>query len=263
MIDFFDQYELLLLLRLLTAHFVVDFIIQRDSWVEQKMKKTWTSPWLYVHGALAGIIAYLFAGYWVAIWLPFIIFVSHILLDGFKSKAKDTAIFFILDQAGHIIVIIVCWIILIKSDLLSFYNIVVSIISHERFWILTLSYILIIWPSGVWIGKITKPWRDEIKRIPSKKDLSEGDPAEEDSSEGLEKAGFWIGCLERILILTFALIGRFEAIGFLIAAKSIFRFGEIRSSNSRKEAEYILIGTMISFLIAVVVGLAANWLLKS
>ncbi|MFO7902720.1 MAG: hypothetical protein R6U98_08675, partial [Pirellulaceae bacterium] len=44
-------------------------------------------------------------------------------------------------------------------------------------------------------------------------------------TEGLFRAGLWIGRLERVLILTFFLLQRFEAIGFLIAAKSIFRFG--------------------------------------
>ena len=109
-----------------------------------------------------------------------------------------------------------------------------------------LIYLLAIWPSGIWIGKVTRSWRDEIQK---------------DNIEGLERAGFWIGALERVLILTFMLLSRFEAIGFLIAAKSIFRFGDIRSSESRKQTEYILIGTMISFLIAIILGIAAHWVM--
>ncbi|MFO7738926.1 MAG: hypothetical protein R6V46_10655, partial [Desulfatiglandaceae bacterium] len=57
----------------------------------------------------------------------------------------------------------------------------------------------------------------------------------------------------------FFLLQRFEAIGFLIAAKSIFRFGEVSKPERRKEAEYILIGTMLSFLIAIVTGIGAAW----
>jgi hypothetical protein len=41
----------------------------------------------------------------------------------------------------------------------------------------------------------------------------------------------------------------------LIAAKSIFRFGELKDSENRKEAEYILIGTFASFLFALVISL--------
>jgi hypothetical protein len=90
-----------------------------------------------------------------------------------------------------------------------------------------------------------EPWRREMKRT---------------SSQGLDKAGLWIGYLERTLILTFVLLNQFEAIGFLIAAKSIFRFGEIKSPQSRREAEYILIGTMISFVMAIMLGLCTTWI---
>ena len=38
-------------------------------------------------------------------------------------------------------------------------------------------------------------------------------------------------------------------IGFLIAAKSVFRFGELTSPDRRKQAEYIIIGTLFSVLV--------------
>ncbi len=47
--------------------------------------------------------------------------------------------------------------------------------------------------------------------------------------------------------------------GFFIAAKSIFRFGELKDHENRMEAEYITIGTMLSFSW----GVAYNaWLTK-
>ncbi len=61
--------------------------------------------------------------------------------------------------------------------------------------------------------------------------------------------------IERVLILTFIILNQFEAIGFLIAAKSVFRFGEIKDSNQQKTAEYILIGTLLSFSLAILVGI--------
>jgi hypothetical protein len=51
------------------------------------------------------------------------------------------------------------------------------------------------------------------------------------------------------------------AIGFLIAAKSILRFGELR--DHRKEAEYVIIGTMWSFACGLVVALATRAVLAS
>jgi hypothetical protein len=37
------------------------------------------------------------------------------------------------------------------------------------------------------------------------------------------------------------------AVGFLITAKSIFRFGDIREHRQMMLAEYIIIGTLMSF----------------
>ncbi|MCL2133397.1 MAG: DUF3307 domain-containing protein, partial [Bacteroidales bacterium] len=73
--------------------------------------------------------------------------------------------------------------------------------------------------------------------------------------QGLEKAGRWIGYLERILILCFILLKYYEGIGFLLAAKSIFRFGELTKIQERAYTEYILIGTLLSFTIALFIGL--------
>jgi hypothetical protein len=55
-------------------------------------------------------------------------------------------------------------------------------------------------------------------------------------------------------------LGRWEAIGFLIAAKSVFRFGDLKDSRNRKLTEYILIGTLLSFGIAIVTGILTLYL---
>lgn len=67
----------------------------------------------------------------------------------------------------------------------------------------------------------------------------------------LKNAGKLIGILERILVLTFVIIGKLEIVGFLIAAKSILRY---KDTNTIK-TEYVLIGTMLSFGIAIMIGL--------
>ena len=41
------------------------------------------------------------------------------------------------------------------------------------------------------------------------------------NTQSLPNAGQWIGYIERILMLTFVLVGRFEGVGFLLAAKSV------------------------------------------
>ena len=65
------------------------------------------------------------------------------------------------------------------------------------------------------------------------------------------RAGALIGDLERWLILAFVLMHHYEALGLLIAAKSIIRFGDAQT----KESEYVLAGTLLSISIAVFSGL--------
>jgi len=72
-------------------------------------------------------------------------------------------------------------------------------------------------------------------------------------------ASAWIGIFERVLIVIFILMSQVAAIGFLVAAKSIFRFSETQKDGNKK-AEYFLLGTLVSFALAVVVGLAIKHL---
>jgi hypothetical protein len=76
-----------------------------------------------------------------------------------------------------------------------------------------------------------------------------------EGNESLKDAGKYIGILERILVFVFVILDHWEAVGFLITAKSVFRFGDLKESKERKLTEYILIGTLISFGIAILIGL--------
>ncbi len=240
------EYDFALLLRLLTAHLISDFIFQTDAVVARRFARKWASGWLYLHGILAGLLAYCFAFRWDALWVPVAIAISHILVDGFKSQVKDTAGSFLLDQLIHLILIVIIWGILENVHWSYVLFLLIGVSMDAKFWIVVAAYLSALWPVGYWIGKVTAPWRSEI---------------DGEATRGLQKAGLWIGCLERVLILTFILLNQFEAIGFLIAAKSIFRFGEIKNQENRKEAEYILIGTMLSFTLAIVLGVFVKWVL--
>jgi hypothetical protein len=74
------------------------------------------------------------------------------------------------------------------------------------------------------------------------------------NAEGLPKGGTMIGLLERGLIFVLILAGQAAGIGFLIAAKSILRFGTV--SENRAASEYVIIGTLASFGWAISVTLA-------
>ena len=104
--------------------------------------------------------------------------------------------------------------------------------------------ILTVKVGGVIIGKATRGFADEIWN---------------DQIPGLKDGGRYIGYLERSLVLLLMLINQPTGIGFLIAAKSILRFGEIKDSQSRKVAEYIIIGTFMSFGWALLIAVIARW----
>lgn len=81
--------------------------------------------------------------------------------------------------------------------------------------------------------------------------------------KSLPKAGRWIGYFERILVMTFILLGSYEAIGFLMAAKSIFRFGDLKDNKEIRMTEYVLVGTLMSFTIAVIIALGTKMLIRA
>jgi len=70
--------------------------------------------------------------------------------------------------------------------------------------------------------------------------------------------GLVIGVLERALALTLVLTNQFSALGLILAAKALARF---RAMDDRDFAEYVLIGTLTSLLLALLVGLAIRNLL--
>jgi hypothetical protein len=67
-----------------------------------------------------------------------------------------------------------------------------------------------------------------------------------------------VGSLERALTLTLVLLGEYAAVGWIIAAKSLARFKQL---EDREFAEYFLVGTLASFLLALLAGLGIRFLL--
>lgn len=63
--------------------------------------------------------------------------------------------------------------------------------------------------------------------------------------------GRLIGIVERLLIMLLAVAGQYGAIGFVLAAKSIARFKKL---DDQQFAEYYLLGTLLSALIALLVA---------
>lgn len=143
---------------------------------------------------------------------------------------------FLLDQTLHFIIILALSFKGITSSAPSALAIVTQALKPQHI-LLLCGYLLMLKPSSIFLSLLLKQWNVKIK------------------NQSLPNAGKWIGYLERLLILTFVLSGNFEGVGFLLAAKSVFRFGNLNKANDIQVTEYVLIGTLTSFAIAIMTGI--------
>ena len=81
------------------------------------------------------------------------------------------------------------------------------------------------------------------------------EPSQESGKQGeMEssmRGGRWIGPLERILILLLASVEAPAAIAAIVAAKGVIRFPEISQDKAGQKAEEFLIGSFVSWILAV------------
>ncbi|UKJ06014.1 DUF3307 domain-containing protein [Solitalea lacus] len=248
--DLFTYEQGSILVRLLIAHLLVDFVFQPKKWVQHKQSIKASTGFLYLHGFLSGLISVLLlvtlGGKVVTAGI--ILAISHTLIDYWKVRQhKYSLSIFLIDQLLHLVVILIVWLWLIKGWGL-FINIIIQQLSNFKIILILAAYLMVIWPLGIIINIATKHWREKIN----------------DDLASLENAGKWIGIFERIMVLTFLLMQQFEGIGFLIAAKSILRYSDqdTDKNKARKQTEYVLIGTLISFSLSILIGVAINLLLK-
>ena len=234
---------MILFIKLLLAHLLGDFIWQPNAWVADKETKKHKSIYLYLHILLHGFLAGILV--WEIQFIPyaFLIAVSHGIIDLIKlnfQKSNTKRTWFIADQIAHILVLIAV-VFLYQNNPINF------VWFDNRFWILITGFLFITKPTSIFVKTIISIWSPESPN------------SHQDDS--LASAGNYIGILERLFVFGFILTGHFEAIGFLLAAKSIFRFGDLKEAKDRKLTEYVLIGTLISFGTAIAIGLLAEALL--
>ena len=209
---------------------------------EEKKAFAWQ---LYAHVVLHGLLSLLLL-FDISSWkLVASIVISHLILDYIKLKfqTESTKItWFVIDQILHLLVILFLglhW----QNNEKELFDFLLS----DAFILLATAVLFLTQPVSIILGVFIKPWSDAISN---------------EKEKSLKYAGKYIGFLERLLVFLFILTHHFESIGFLLATKSVFRFGDLKESKERKLTEYILIGTLLSFGIALLVGLLTQYLLK-
>ncbi len=228
-----------ILIKLFVVHAIADFALQPHNWVKDKVEKKLQSKYLYIHVLMHGILTYILVAEWDNFTLPVIVMFVHLVIDVLKLYRPKSFKWFLIDQVIHIVSLIVIWM-LIYHQTNGVVEFITNLFSANEFWLVVLGYAIILHPTSILIYQATKKWQKKIRKTEGK---------------GLKNAGKWIGMIERILILTFILINQFAAVGFLLAAKSIFRFGDLTGKKDRKLTEYVLIGTLLSFSITILIGI--------
>jgi hypothetical protein len=226
---------MIVFVKLLLAHLIGDFILQPTSWVIDKETNKYRSIYLYLHTFLHFILAWVLVGKLEFVWFATGLAVSHGFIDFLKLNfqiSETKRIWFSVDQILHFLVIVAITLIYSNNQIdLKFFG--------NQFWIVFTGFILLTKPTSIIIKNIISIWTPESKT----------------DDDSLQNAGNYIGILERLFVFCFILMGHFDAIGFLLAAKSIFRFGDLKEAKDRKLTEYVLIGTLLSFGIALLIGL--------
>lgn len=229
-----------ILIRLIVAHIIADFFLQTDAIASGKQSSSQSQLfYLFIHSAINAALAYLFVAQWELWQIPLVVFITHFMIDYTKTRfSQESVVVFIVDQVFHLAILgaLWCWLFAGASELSTLLYIKEQLFS-PKLWLILTSYLLVLKPTSILLGLFISQWTPK-----------------NNEQQSLPNAGKWIGYLERVLILTMMYLGCLEGIGFLLAAKSIFRFGELTKPREVKITEYVMIGTLSSFAIAIIIG---------
>ncbi|WP_139423618.1 DUF3307 domain-containing protein [Chryseobacterium mulctrae] len=228
----------MIFIQLILAHLLGDFILQPNSWVADKENRKLKSLYLYFHVLIHTILSFIFLWDLKLWWVAVLVGISHFIIDACKlsfQKIQTKKRWFFIDQALHVAVI--------GGISLYFSEFNFEFLKDQDFLKMIMAALFLTSPASIFIKLLLSSWTPVT--------------GEENSvqSDSLSSAGKYIGILERLLVFTFIVVNHWEGVGFMIAAKSVFRFSDLAQAKQRKLTEYVLIGTLLSFGIAVLAGI--------
>jgi hypothetical protein len=224
----------------LISHFLTDFIFQNDAKANEKNENGFRSKYLKWHILITFIFSLALSFQFIFIFASFFIALTHWLVDGLKKYIRNhrkIGIYsFFIDQITHLI-----FILLIVYLFSSYIEIKPIVHVPVKYLLLILAYLICLKPTNYFIKAVVHAFNINTDST---------------GADDLPNAGKLIGIIERLLVLTFVIFNQFEAVGFLLAAKSILRF---KNDNALK-TEYVLIGTFLSFAVSIAIGIGINLL---
>lgn len=233
-----ESFQIKILIALVSAHFLGDFVFQTDN--DVKRKRSWLV--FLKHILFITSLTYVIPGVFHTYVIILIVVISHIIIDLFKLKInKDNIWIFIVDQSLHLLILLLISlnykIFLTEGDGIYWERLFGN--NFYMILIIITSLIVLTKVSGILISYLIKPLQINFTTN------------EDKNEKTLPQTGKIIGYLERIIIYISVLSNVPALIGFLITAKSILRYSEIKNENDKLFVEYILIGTLFSFSLGI------------
>ncbi|MGM0531027.1 MAG: DUF3307 domain-containing protein [Bacteroidota bacterium] len=236
-------YKLLILQ--FTAHILADFMLQEKKWIDHKEKKLFAKQHVW-HALIIFITSYALSfhiGFWKG---ALFISVLHLGTDILKSlfKVRKDKNYFFLDQLIHLVILGV-----VSTLYLRYFGYALPFNVDVKTLATVSAVMLCLKPSNIIIKNLLDVFDIEA---PQEKGVRKNAVDEEEEAKGLPNAGKLIGIVERLLAFSLILSGQYSAVGFIIAAKSILRF------RNTKHSEYVLVGSLLSFGIAIFLALGVS-----
>lgn len=228
----------MIFIKLILAHLLGDFILQPNSWVADKENYKLKSKFLYFHILIHTVLSFIFLWDLQLWWVAVLVGITHFIIDVAKlnfQTIKTKKRWFFIDQLLHILVI--------AGASFYFGEFNFSFLQNQEFLKIMMAALFLTTPASIFIKLLLSSWTPAP------------DGPNTIQTESLSSAGKYIGILERLLVFTFIMVNHWEGVGFMVAAKSVFRFSDLAQAKQRKLTEYVLIGTLLSFGLAVLTGI--------
>jgi hypothetical protein len=223
---------------LIFAHALADYVFQSGWMVHNKADP----PVLMLHILIVFVLSNIALG---GAWqVAGAVALAHLVIDAIKTWAlpeplRSSFLAYTGDQILHLLSIIIVLLYWPDAILLGVWGDLASVLFAPA--LLFAGLILCVIGGGYGVGLLTARFMEHI------------------DDDSLPDAGRLIGQLERTLIFLLIWAGHPAGVGFLVAAKSILRFD---SARDQKTGEYVIIGTLASFLWALAISYGTVSLLE-
>jgi len=262
-----------LLIWLFIVHLLSDFVIQSQNLLDERFS---TEAKILVRGNLKHaaihlilsimVLAYYLFSPWVLLPVG-LIFISHLAIDIGKSyiikihpSNKYSVFLFLADQFIHgIILFIIAYFVSKQLHVPGFITLIVNMENdfissflfapNQKILLGIMLMIIGLWGVGVFINLFVGRMKIGHKKAPNVQIVFSNS---QDGDNSVPKGGFLIGVLERLIIILAVAFNMISVIGFLITVKSIARF---KKFDDDKFVEYFIIGSFISIVCAIVIGI--------